>query len=115
MDTNNLDSKFLGSFDIEAYLCEFLQWVMRDEPDLAQMMAHDRCTLAKAARWMAFLSAIFNLFQFIFCLWAVDSISQPRGPTPERQDLSVRKKRDPFGRSTAIEQVPEVKRMVGKL
>lgn len=118
MDTSDTSSpRWLGSFDIEVYLCELVPWWMRDGPEMALMLARERCTLATGARWLTLFSSGLSLAQFIVGVWVVDTISRPLSPASEklrvRQWLDRRAKdRAARARSTAVENVPEV---VGKL
>ncbi|KAL1630697.1 hypothetical protein SLS54_000568 [Diplodia seriata] len=121
VDTIGSGARFLGEFDIEVYLCEVLPWMLGDDSQVALMMTHERCMLAQSARWMLLFSALFSFFQFFLCVWVVDSISRPLSSAGEKRKVRQwQNQRAKLGyperaASTAIEDVPEVSRVAGKL
>ncbi|KAH7057171.1 hypothetical protein B0J12DRAFT_737974 [Macrophomina phaseolina] len=70
----------LGSFNLETYICEILLWAVEDKMvDPANgPLYNERCVLARGARWMTLLSALFTVFQFFFCVWMLDNVTRPK-------------------------------------
>ncbi|OJD34015.1 alpha-l-rhamnosidase protein [Diplodia corticola] len=118
LDLTGSGPRYLGEFDIEAYLCELLPWMLSDQSEMALMMARERCALARFSRWLLLFSAIFSFFQFIICVWVVDSISRPVSAALEkkraRQRREQRARSHPErARSSALESFPDVDRVGG--
>lgn len=108
----------IGSFNIEHYICQLLLLWTREEqgPTSSVMLIQERCMLTKYARWATLLSAVFAIFQFFFCIWVLDVISQPVKSRSEVQRVrdwldnrNKNKDRD------SSEKQPTVARVAGRL
>ncbi|KAK0661450.1 hypothetical protein DIS24_g2726 [Lasiodiplodia hormozganensis] len=68
LDTSDTSGpRWLGTFDIEVYLCELVPWWIRDGPEMALMLTRERCMLATGARWLTLFSSVLSVVQFFSC------------------------------------------------
>ncbi|KAF4306708.1 putative alpha-l-rhamnosidase protein [Botryosphaeria dothidea] len=103
--------KPLGSFSIETYICEILEYSVSttSRTDQAAIMLYaERCTLARAARWVTLLSALF-----FFCVWVLDTVTRPVHPyAVARSEACPMSNASLSGFEAAITLPPQISRRI---